>query len=519
MSGELTAVREVWAQRSQARTRADVLYLLYVVALSALVIAAPGLQMAGSLLARPDVIPALAHPLAPQATTSLAFAAAAALVLLGAVRGPALLPPFFTATLAASGIRRRTALWRPLARALLVPVLAALTAAALVAVTLVSAAHAATSGAVHFVIAAAGTGLLLGGAWLSGELLRGGARRLLAGGLAAASVLGSFLPGMPGPGRAYPMASEGMGTAPGVGLWAPGLLLAGLLVSGVGILLLDRVRGSVLREQAARWDSAGTLATTGDLAGASGMFRTPPSAGRRLRAIGPRPLVLLYARRDAVSWLRSPERFVVGVVTSLLAAAVLAGSTLLTGPLSWGAVLLGAAALWGAGGTLVDGIRHGVHTLGAPALFGQSAATQVVLHAIAPLLLLSLLAALGGTLTGVVAAGFAVDGGPGLSGTGLWEAVLLPVALAPVMIIGRVRDAAKGPLPLALVTPMPTAQGDLSILPMLAWQSDAILLALVCGAVLAGLGLLGPAWLLGGAVVLTAVMALMARVRLRELTR
>lgn len=514
MSGELTAVREVWAQRSQARTRADVLYLVYVVALSSLVIAAPGLQMAGSLLARPDVIPALAHPLAPQATTSVTIAAAAALVLLGAVRGPALLPPFFTATLAASGIRRRTALWRPLARALLVPVLAALTAAALVAVTLVSAGHATASGAVHFVIAAAGTGLLLGAAWLSGELLRGGARRLLAGGLAAAAVLGALLPGMPGLGRAYPTEIEGMGAAPGVELWAPGLLLAGLLTSGVGIALLDRLGGNVLRVQAARWDSAGTLATTGDLAGASGMFRTPPTAGRRLRAIGPRPLALLYARRDAVSWLRSPERFVVGVITSLLAAAVLAGSTLLTGPLAWGAVLLGAAALWGAGGALVDGIRHGVHTLGAPALFGQPAATQVVLHAIAPLLLLSLLAALGGTLTGVVAAGFAADDGAGLP-----EAVLLPVALAPVMIVGRVRDAAKGPLPLALVTPMPTAQGDLSVIPMLAWQSDAILLALVCGAVLAGLSLLGPLWLLGGAAVLTAAMALMARVRLRELTR
>src|SRR5690606_2179632 len=112
-----------------------------------------------------------------------------------------------------------------------------------------------------------------------------------------------------------------------------------------------------------------------------------------------RPLVLLYARRDAVTWLRSPERLAGGVTVALLAAAALAGSTLLTGPLAWGAVLLGATALWGAAGTLVDGIRHGVHTLGAPVLFGQSGAVQVMLHCVAPALLLSVLAALGGATT------------------------------------------------------------------------------------------------------------------------
>ena len=169
---------------------------------------------------------------------------------------------------------------------------------------------------------------------------------------------------------------------------------------------------------------------------------------------------------------------------------------------------MGAVALWGAGSTLVDGIRHGVHTLGAPGLFGQSAAAQVLLHALAPALLLTVLAAFGGGGVVLVSS----------MGPGALEAVLLPVALTPVLIAGQVRNAAKGPMPLRLIAPMPTAQGDASVLAMMAWQSDALLLALLSGAVLAGLGPLGPLWLLGGAALLTAAMALMARSRLRDLS-
>lgn len=503
MTGDLRAVREVWALRGQARTRADLLYLLYVVVLSVLVFAAPALQMSGTFLARPDVLPALLHPLAPQVATSVSLAAAGAMVMLGALRGPALLAPFFTATLAASGIRRRDVLWRPLARALLVPGLSAVTVTVLIAVTLVSDGAAMGEDAAWFVVAGAGTGLLLGAAWLAGELFGAGVRRLLAGGLLAAAALCTVLPSAPGLGGVYPVgAARPM-------LWALLLLGIGIVTTAAGFTQLDRLRGSVLREHSERWASATTIATTGDLAGAAGSFRTPPSAGRRLPAIGSRPLLLLYAQRDAVAWLRSPERLAVGAVVALLAAAALAGSTLLTGPLAWGAVLLGATALWGAAGTLADGIRHGVHTLGAPTLFGQSAALQVLLHSVAPALLLSALAVLGGG-----AAHLTIGGGPGML-----EAVLLPAALAPVMIAGRGRDAAKGPMPLSLSTPMPTPQGDMAVIPMLAWQADAILLAMVSGAVLAGLGRLGLPWLLGGAAVLTASMALMARFRLRALRR
>lgn len=523
MSGELTAVREVWAQRSQARSRTDVLYLVYLAALTALVLGVPVLRMAGAFLARPDVLPALTHPAAPTVVGALVLVGAASMVQLGSVRGPALLAPFLTSTLASSGIRRRTVLWRPFVRALLVPVLGMAVVAALLAVTLVSADAADGIAGAWFVLAATGTGLLLGAAWVSGQLLRTGPRRVLMAVLLLGGVASCAIPGAPGLGGAYPLSSGPSG------LWALLLLGAGLLSTAVGIAVLERMRGEVLREQARRWESVTTIATSGDLAAAAGALRTPPSAGRRLPAIGPRPLVLLYARRDAVAWLRSPERFVGGVVVALLAAALLALSTQLTGPLSWTAVLFGALALWGAGGTLVDGIRHAVHTLGAPVLFGQSAAVQVLLHALAPALLLAALAAAGGATAGLVggdlladsglASGDAVVLGQGLELRSGREAVavLLPVLLAVVVIAGRVHDAAKGPMPLRLMTPMPTPQGDGAVLAMLAWQSDALLLALLSGALLAGLGLLGATWMLGGAAALLMVLALMIRGRLRAL--
>ena len=521
MSDPLASVREVWAQRTQARSRSDVLYLLYAALMGVLVIGAPLLHAAGAFLARPDVLPALLHPAVPTVLTGLCAGLGAVMVMIGAVRGPALLPPFFTATLADSGIRRRRVLRRPFARALLLPVLGSLTLAALIAATLLSAGRTSPAPVLWWLLAALGTGLLLGSAWLAGELLEPLPRRLLALGLLLGGVLAAALPSGAGPAAVFPVDSSSPGAAagpaaPGAGstsgpaatAWAIGLLGAGLLAVGAGTVLLDTARGRVLREQAARWESATTVATTGDMVGAAGAFRTPPTAGRRLPAVGPGSLPLLYARRDAVAWLRSPERTAVGALITLLAAAVLTGSTLLTGPLSWGAALLGATAMWAGSGPYTDGIRHAVHTAGAPTLFGQTTESQALLHAIAPTLALALLTLLGSAATLWMS---------GTVETAELSGLLLPLALLPILLAGRVRDAAKGAMPLGLMTPMPTPQGDLSVLPLLAWQSDAILLALAAGVLLAALVPLGPGWLLAGAALTLAGMTLMARARLLAL--
>ena len=146
-----------------------------------------------------------------------------------------------------------------------------------------------------------------------------------------------------------------------------------------------------------------------------------------------------------------------------------------------------------------------MHTLGAPPLLGQRAGMQLLLHAAAPGLLLVALGALGGTLAAVVGGG---------AGSG---SVLLPVAVAATVLAARAWEAAKGTMPLALATPIPTPQGDLSVLVMLAWQADAVVVPLLSAAALLLVLPSGPGAVLLTAAVLVGLLALLTRRRLREL--
>lgn len=504
-AGSLTAVREIWAERDQARTRGDLLYLIYVALLSFAVLVVPVLRALGAGLARPDVLPALLADAAPQTAGAALPLASAVLVLVGAVRGPALLAPFFTATLASSALPRRVVLWRPFVRAALVPVLVSVTVVALITVALASSGHAEAAEGAWFVVAGLGAGLLLGAAWLLGQLLDVGPRRGVALTLALAAAGMAWSPAPVLLGAVYPVTDGATSAA-----WAVALLVAGSAAVGGCVPLLDRLRATVLAEQASRWESASLIATSGDLAGAGGTFRARPSTGRRLPAIGTGPLPLLYARRDVIAWLRTPERTVVGALSAAAGAAMLAAGVELTGPLAWMAAAAGTLGLWAASSAYVDGMRHAINTLGAPPLLCQSAGTQAVLHALAPTLLLAALA-LAGAGAEVVRTGASAQDPVSM--------LLIPVALVPVLVAGRGRDAAKGAMPLQLATPMPTAQGDLSVFPMLAWHADAILLALGAGILLTALAGAGAIWVLFAAVVVTAVMTAMARSRLWQMRR
>ena len=506
MSASLGPVREVWAQRSRARTRGDLLYLLYVVAMGAVVLGLPALLSAGRALARGDVLALLLSAGAPPTAIALSLAVAAGLVGLGAVRGPALLPPFFTATLAGGPLPRGRVLRRPFARALLLPLLAGALPAVLVAATLMAADRTGPGPAALLALAGVGLGLLWGGAWSAGQLLRPTPRRLLILLVGLGAAIAAAPPLMAVRELARGMWSQSVAPSDGqVAAWAVGLVAAGAAGVALCTALLGRLRGTELAAQATRWEAATTSATASDLAGAAGAFRALPAAGRRLRAIGGGPTVLLYARRDAVAWLRTPDRCAGGALAVLLGAAVLGGAPLLPGPAAWTALLLGAFALRTGSGAFVDGIRHGVHTLGAPPLLGQRAGTQLLLHAAAPGLLLVALGALGGTLAAVVGGG---------AGSG---SVLLPVAVAATVLAARAWEAAKGTMPLALATPIPTPQGDLSVLVMLAWQADAVVVPLLGAAALLLVLPSGPGAVLLAAAALVGLLVLLTRRRLREL--
>lgn len=466
------AASEVWRARSGARTRGDLAYLVYLVVMVVLILGAPVIGFTSASLARPDVLVHLRAENAAPILSGAWLALCAALVLAGAVRGPAVLTLFFTATLASSAMPRWRALARPFVRSALATTMAAGALAVLVGGTLEAAGSASTGEVVLLVVAALGAGLLAAAAWLIGEAATAAVRRLAALGLVAAGVALAGLPalGLPvlGPGATYPPHASPA--------WAFGLLGAGLLASVAAVRLLDRVRGDVLREQAGRWESATVLASTGDLAGAAGSFRTPPSAGRSLPVVrvparpGSWSTVRLYVRRDLLALGRSPERTIVGALACALAGATLAAAFDVTGPISWVLVGVGSLVLWAASGAVTEGLRHAVATLGSPGLFGQSAERQVLLHAVVPLLLVTV-----GTGLGAVA----VTASVGAAATAAM--LVLPLVLAPLLVVGRVRDAAKGPMPLRLTMPMPTPAGDSSVFPMLAWQADALLLALAAG--------------------------------------
>ena len=507
MSASLGPVREVWAQRSRARTRGDLLYLLYVVAMGAVVLGLPALLWAGRSLARGDVLALLLSAGAPPAAIALSLAVAAGLVGLGGVRGPALLPPFFTATLAGGPLPRGRVLRRPFARALLLPLLAAALPAVLVAATLMAADRTGPGTSALLALAGVGLGLLWGVAWSAGQLLRPTPRRLLVLLLGLGAAIAAAPPLLAVRELSRGLWSESAAPSEGqVAAWASGLAAAGAMGVALCTARLSRLRGTELAAQAARWEAATTSAASTDLAGAAGAFRALPAAGRRLRAIGGGPRVLLYARRDAVAWLRTPDRCAGGALAVLLGAAALGTAPLLPGPAAWTALLLGTFALRTGAGAFVDGIRHGVHTLGAPPLLGQRAGTQQLLHAAAPGLLLVTLGALGGTLAAVVGGGGAGSG-----------SVLLPVAVAATVLAARAWEAAKGTMPLALATPIPTPQGDLSVLVMLAWQADAVVVPLLGAAALLLVLPSGPGAVLLAAAALVGLLVLLTRRRLREL--
>ncbi|RIJ54667.1 hypothetical protein DZF99_11465 [Clavibacter phaseoli] len=93
-------------------------------------------------------------------------------------------------------------------------------------------------------------------------------------------------------------------------------------------------------------------------------------------------------------------------------------------------------------------------------------------------------------------------------------ALVVAPAVALLLVVVRAFDAAKGPLPLAVMAPVVTPAGDASALVIAAWQADALLLAGGSTlAVVSAVAAVGPA---GAALVLPLGLAaaLLARGRI-----
>lgn len=246
-------------------------------------------------------------------------------------------------------------------------------------------------------------------------------------------------------------------------------------------LALNKLSSKRLESQAADWDAAVTFSSTLDFSLTATVYRQRPRTGQRLRAVYPRlKLPLVFLIRDAVGLLRTPKRLVLAVLTVVVASAFLQASSLsLTSfPVS---LLLTAAAgllLYGALGTLGQGLRHAAHAVADYPLYGISNRVLIAYHAAFPLTS-SLVIVAGATALSafVVLPGFPAPT-PGIS---FLAGLLNGTPLVTLVLIARLTADLKGPLSPRLLAPIDTPFGDLSIVVRLAWALSGPLLAVIAG--------------------------------------
>ncbi len=323
---------------------------------------------------------------------------------------------------------------------------------------------------------------------------------LVGGLIAALSVLGLVVPGL---GAVLPWGWVAAAWPPAAAPFAGTdltLVLLAVVAVAAGRPLLDWLRSARLAEDAARWRAAGTAALSGDVAHALGGLRARPSVGRRWRAVRSGPAAVVFLVRDLVGAARTPVRLAVGIVALVGAVVLLAVATSL--PTGWLLAALGAGLAYLALGVLTDGFRHATDAAVAPPLYAYSTLALFTRHGLAPLAV-------------AVAALVAGIGGAAVLGVGVRPLPVCVVLL--VVLLVRAYDSAKGPLPVLLLTPIPSPIGDLSSLNVSLWQADALLIAVIIGALAVAAAPGPPVGLLLLALVIAGLLVVGLRRRLRRL--
>jgi len=470
----LRAVRAIRRARAEGSSRADVAYAVYAGVMVAAIVGVPLVRAVVLYLAEPAASAVLVD-VGPTVSGTVFALASAAFVALGGVRGPALLSPFLVFAVAGGGHPRRRTLLRPVVRSVLALVVVGAGLALLPALVLAGVGGATVGAALAFAGAGALVGAVWAGCWLLGQRVTAAVRAGIVVGVVATWAVWMAVPETAGVlpwGWFASLFPAGAGA--GLGWGAAGGALCGLGVLAVAALavtpaLLDGLRGPLLLSQAQRWQTAGTLAFTGDLAMAMGEFRAVPRRGRRLAAIGSGGLALMFARRDLVGSLRTPARFALACAGCLGFGLLITVAVGASGPGAWIAACAAAIVGFLALGVWSDGFRHVAEVAAAPPLYGVSTLRLLGLHAVLP--------AVGGVVFSAVGVGVgSVVLGDGFGG-GAWPALAADVLCVLLLVLVRVYDSAKGPLPLTLMAPVPTPAGDASALVVAAWQADAVILA------------------------------------------
>lgn len=561
------ASRAVLAARDGRPRVADIAFIVYAGVLVALVVGAPLVRFAVLGLIEPDAAGVVAA-VRPGSAAALAALAMIAVVLGGRTRGPVVLRPAAVQFLADSPLPRRRTLRRPfvagllalaglmvliggvvgLSRLLVPGGFAAVSAGATPDTAWVvgfgGPAQPAAVGA--FLLGLTGFSVLLGVAWLIGQ--RGSRRAIsvisivvgvtgvlglvvpgallltpwgwlgllwspVAGGVESL-VLGSALAG--GDLSSLFWWGVGWGSFASIGvpvIWWPAV--ASLVIGFAALVLvprsLDALRSGPLLEQALRWQRVGMMLQSGDASGAVGGLRASPRRGRRIRLRMSGPFWLVVLQRSIVGARRTPGRMLFGSVILFVCGAGVGLALGLPDGVRWMLAVPAAFLAYLAVGVWCDAVRHGVESAGTPTLYGRAPLPLVLAGAIAPLGAAVVLGGFGALLGALVSA---APGGITLLGP-LWWWLLLAVWI----VVLRVFDAAKGPLPITLLMPVPTPVGDVSSANVLLWQSDAVLLALLVGG---GLTAVFPVAPEAAVIVLLVMLVIVAAVglgRLQKLSR
>ena len=471
-SDRLRTLRRAGIGYQDGRTLQDSVYVLYLGVLLAAIVGIPVVRAATVLLAQPTVLATLRDPAASDGVYLVATAILFVAVLMGGVRGPALLSPFLTVAVAGNDLPRRYSLRRPfhLSQMVLAAILAVPTT--LLAIVLGVTGGASVAHCLIFVVGSVLFAISTGVLWLWSQQVNRSRRALLAGTLASVTTVPLLFPG------ALPFVPSawiaGLWPDESPMSWWPLAVIALATVAALAAVprLLDGLDGMEMLSQAHRWQSVGTLGFVGDFAGAFGQFRANPSVGRQWRAVLAAPPLVQFFVADLVGTFRVPVRFVTGAITLCLAGFVSTLGMDAAGHPGWMLTACGALLGYLAVGVFSDGFRHAADSAHGPSVYRYSNRQLAGLHSALPGVCALTCVGLGQFLAYLAGASNNSRG--------------VIIALAIFIVVLRLYDAAKPDLPVALMAPVPTPAGDASGLVILFWQADSALIALGIGAAASG---------------------------------
>jgi hypothetical protein len=465
MTAQLAAARAIWAERGSSRHQ-DRAFIAYSVVLGGVVVLAPLIRLVWLFL---NTNSALAVLSLPEASTFGGFAVCslwAGAFVVGATRGPAVLPPFLAYAWTTGPVPGRLIFGRSFARlGVLLGAIFGVIAGA-VAASLKALGRTDSGGIVLFGASGVAIGVIAAALWLAGECWPH--RTPMLG--VAIWVVGAVGLAVP-PLRLWSPWAWTMGSYPGV---PPGWGIGATFVFAGAVacmlpFLLNRLDGDTVGRQSALWELAVAHSVSLDLRSASSTFQARPRLGRRLRAVvASRQMDAVFFVRGVVGAIRAPARLSRGF--ALLGASGFVSGMAGADAIYSFALAAGAGVLAYAGLAVVtDSVYHAAQVVSDLPLFGISDGRLLRAQLLFPALV-STVASLSGVLVAC-------------SVLSTFELGPVTAALTVTLLAlgARVSDSLRGPSPTFLLSSAPSAMGDPMPALRILWALDAPILAAVAG--------------------------------------